>query len=80
MMSDMPEDQLKRTKVKERDMTWPDELAIVATHRVVAKDGTVQTHTIRRVIERGQFFGIDGFSTPLNGDWLITQIDRLRKA
>jgi len=79
-VTDLPADQLSRTKSRERDTTWPDELAIVATRRKVNDDGTVSMITTRRVIERDQFFGIGAYQNPVNGDWLVTQIDRMRRS
>lgn len=79
-MTDIPTDQLTRTKSRERDTTWPDELAIVATRRKINPDGTVSMLTVRRVIERDQFFGVGAYQNPVNGDWLITQIDRMRRS
>lgn len=79
-MTDLPADQLTRTRSRERDTTWPDELAIVATRRKVNEDGTVSMITTRRVIDRDQFFGVGAYQNPVNGDWLVTQIDRMRKS
>ncbi len=69
-MIDMPEDQLLRANVHERERDWPEEILLVA------KFGK-KTYTIP--ITKEEFFGTGKHGAPMSGDQIINMIHRLRK-
>lgn len=69
-MVDMPEDQLKRSTVHEREHDWPDKMLLVA--QVGRKSHTLE-------ITKDAFFGTGSYGAPLNGDQLINMIHRIRR-
>ncbi len=69
-MPDIPEDQLTRANVREREQDWPDSIKIVATWGKKKRE---------MEITKAQFFGQGVHGAPINGDQLIHMIHTLRR-
>jgi len=71
-----PKSDLARSVQHEQDRVWPHAVKI-AVHWMDS-EGRVLIRT--EVISASQFFGEGGFGAPLTGDFVISLIDRMRRA
>ncbi len=74
-MPQVPDDQLTRTTVHERERDWPDEMRVVAQWTL--PNGKRKSNHF--IITRDEYFGLGGHGAPLNGDRLIQKIETLRR-
>ncbi len=74
-MPQVPDDQLTRANVHERERGWPDEVRVVAQW-TLPNGKRKSTHFI---ITRDEYFGIGVHGAPLNGDRLMQRIETLRR-
>ncbi len=74
-MPQVPEDQMTRVTVHEREQNWPDELRVVAQW-TLPNGKRKSTHFI---ITRDEYFGLGAHGAPINGDRLMQRIETLRR-
>lgn len=74
-MPQVPENQLNRTTVHERERDWPDEIRVVAQW-TLPNGKRKATHFI---LTRDEYFGLGSHGAPLNGDRLMHRIETLRR-
>lgn len=74
-MPSVPDNQLTRATVHERERDWPDEIRVVAQW-TLPNGKRKSTHFI---ITRDEYFGIGAHGAPLNGDRLMQRIEALRR-
>lgn len=75
MVIQNPISDLDRSKQHEPDRQWPHEVKI-SVHWM-DKVGRITVRS--EVISASQFFGEGSFGAPLNGDYLISMIERMRR-
>lgn len=67
---DMPKSDTERARSIEPDVSWPDRIEIVA-HKGKKSQ--------RVEITREHYFGMVPHGSPVTGQWLLFQIEQLRK-
>ena len=70
MTVEIPQGDLARTTSLERDREWPDSICLMA--RRGKKSKMVE-------ITKEQYYGTGNHGAPMSGDWLLMQIDKLRR-
>ena len=71
MALEMPKSDTERARNIEPNTDWPDLVEIVA-HKGKKKD--------RVIITKDHYFGNGSYGAPINGQWIIFQIEQLRKS
>lgn len=75
-MPQVPEDQLTRAGVHERERDWPDEMRVVA--QWTQPNG--KRKSTQFFITKAEYFGIGAHGAPLSGDQLLHRVETLRRA
>jgi hypothetical protein len=75
MAIDNPVSDLARSKQMDADHSWPHEVR-VAVHWVDAS-GKISIRS--EIISANQFFGEGGYGAPLDGSFLVSAIERMRR-
>ncbi len=76
MAIDLPKSDLSRSVQHEDDRIWPHEVKIAVHWR----DSLGRIYVKTEVISASQFFGIGTYGAPMTGDFVISLIDRMRRA
>ena len=76
MAIETPKSDLSRTKNQESDQIWPHQVKI----SIYWRDDRGRVTVGSEIISAAQFFGNDGFGAPLTGDFVISLIERMRRA
>src|ERR1700748_1647521 len=76
MAIDLPQSDLSRSKQHEPSHAWPHEVKL-AMHWKDA-EGRIIVRT--EVISSEQFFGEGSFGAPISGDFVLSLIERMRRA
>ena len=71
-----PRSDLARSVQHDPTDIWPESVKI----QLLWTDSSGRPVVRTQVISADQFFGLKGFGAPLSGDWLISYIERMRKA
>ena len=75
MAIDNPVSDLARSTQHEADHSWPD-LVKIAVHW---KDDKGRVSVRSEVISANQFFGENGWGAPMDGSFLVSAIERMRR-